>query len=64
MPWLFLDQGELALLGNMPDRVLAKRTQAELDTVRGQMEVGGPEGVGGMAPPGLPSRSAPGLMAL
>lgn len=52
VPWLFLDQGELVWLGNMPGGVLAKRTHAELDPAGGR---GRAEGAGGMSLPGLPA---------
>ena len=47
VPWLFLDQGELARLRNMPDGAL---TQAELGAVggKGKRRV---EGAGSMTPP-------------
>lgn len=50
VPWLFLDQGELARLRNMPDGALTKRTQAELGAVggKGKRRV---EGAGSMTPP-------------
>lgn len=52
VPWLFLDQGELARLRNMPDGALTKRTQAELGAVGGKGKTWA-EGAGSMTPPGL-----------
>lgn len=54
VPWLFLDQGELALLRNMPDGALTKRTQAGLGAAGGKGKRRA-EGAGGMTPPGLPA---------
>ena len=52
VPWLFLDQGELAQLRNMPDGALTKRTQAELGAVGGKGKTWA-EGARSITPPGL-----------